>query len=491
MAQSSTQPSSVTVLKLLSGPQLGAEVRLEEGEYLIGSDDGGDVVLQDDSVAAQHVLLKIRGGSALVEIKDQAAVVGEQSLSSGQQVEVPLPGVMALGTTYVAMGAEGTDWMSLLLPDIMGQRAAHTAPAEDHQDVASNESQDAAVDDVLAELVEPTQTPGRQSSRSFVGALLLSAGMITAALLFLEFRQDLMGWLEGDSALQQAAAGPSPADEAKAIVDRLGMDQVQITTQQDGTVVLKGYCDTESAEQHLLTSMKQAGIRAESHIWSKDELMSGIEQTLGRLGAENLIHHYLGAGAISLQGYLGEDLSEEELRIILRNDVPGISRIDAKVNTLADSVTDLRQRVRDVGLGERVTVKPSGAMILAQGVLGPLQMGLWKKTAQAFAAQTHGLPPLQSRVKLKEDQVVQTAVNRSEVEDQMFEPDELEIGKPKLSVRGVVVGPDEPGFALLTNGAIVSEGDKLDGSYTIYKIEFNRIIVRNGKKEFIYYVGEG
>ena len=482
---------SLTVLKLLSGPQMGAEIRLGDGDYLIGTDDDSDVVLQDDSVAPEHVLLRVRGEQALVEVKDRSAVIGKHGFSTGEQTEISLPSVIGLGTTYVALGPEGTDWLSLALPDTLGQRP-DSSPEEAPPDIDAEPEapQETEVDDMVSELSKPPQPSGRRSSGPFIGALLISAGMLTAAVLFLEFRQDLMDWLEGNTPPSQSTSGPSAVERAQAILDKLGMDQVQLSARQDGTVVLQGYCDTQSAENSLMAALEQADIRTENHIWAGDELMQAIAETLSRLGAQALNYRYLGKGAISLEGYLGENLAEEELLVILRNDVPGISRIDAKVRTLADSVADLRHRVRGVGLDGLVAVEADGAMVLAEGILDPPQMALWQKTAQAFAGDTHGIPPLESRVKFRQIDI-KASDDTGDTMPETIQPMQAEIPKLKLSVRGVVIGPDEPGFALLGNGAIVSEGDTLNGNYMIKKIEFNRIIVRNGSKEFVYYVGEG
>ncbi|MGC8718462.1 MAG: FHA domain-containing protein, partial [Thermodesulforhabdaceae bacterium] len=38
-------------MKLLSGPHLGAEVALDPGAYIVGSEDSCDLVLMDSSLA--------------------------------------------------------------------------------------------------------------------------------------------------------------------------------------------------------------------------------------------------------------------------------------------------------------------------------------------------------------------------------------------------------------------------------------------------------
>lgn len=60
MAQSARKSSCL--LKIFSGPNIGAEVPLQDGVYVLGSDDDCDLVLADHFIAPRHAQLELSGG---------------------------------------------------------------------------------------------------------------------------------------------------------------------------------------------------------------------------------------------------------------------------------------------------------------------------------------------------------------------------------------------------------------------------------------------
>lgn len=72
---------SSVVLRLFTGPHMGAELVLEPGEYVLGSSLDCDIIFQDSSVAPRHIRLVVEANPAsirVIPLEGEALVAGEQ-----------------------------------------------------------------------------------------------------------------------------------------------------------------------------------------------------------------------------------------------------------------------------------------------------------------------------------------------------------------------------------------------------------------------------
>lgn len=464
-----------TVFKLLSGPQRGAEIPLDDGEYLIGSDEDCDIVLLDDSVAGHHVLLNKQGEKLQLTARDQAVLVGAYELPQGESTDIPTGTVFGLGTTYIALGLPGVDWLSLPLP---GRPAPHEATGANPPTFAPPPSAHA-----------PASRFERH--RKF---WIITAGMVVILTFVLAlFRHDLSIWLS--TGQKAAVLSDHTLEHAKKILADLGMTEIYISENHRGDIVLRGDTDTKVARERLLDALKQAGIPVISYVRAIDVLRRALRKSLNRLGSGQLTFDYLGQGAVRLHGLLNEDIAREELLIMLQQDVPMISRIDdAQVRTLADSVADLRERLRTDGLASLITVVAEAGAIVTSGELDAEQVLLWQKIKDAFTAATQGTPELISYVKMRNGDALteaKGAVAPTPRPEARVAPMPHTHAALQLSVRGIVIGTGKRPYALLSNGLRVSQGDALDENHVIDAIELDRVVVRNGAQTYVYYIGEG
>lgn len=71
---------STVVLRLFTGPHMGAELVLEPGEYVLGSSLDCDIILHDSSVAPRHLKLLVEGNPASIRaipLEGKALIAGE------------------------------------------------------------------------------------------------------------------------------------------------------------------------------------------------------------------------------------------------------------------------------------------------------------------------------------------------------------------------------------------------------------------------------
>lgn len=124
------------ILKIFSGPHMGAEIPLMPGDIVVGSGESCDVILHDSTVAPQHVHITVPADSgtspvlflrtldsqiALMEMEEEDAQApdeeGEQTPEQEDGLrpflgEMPWPAArpVMLGTTCLAWQVEGESW---------------------------------------------------------------------------------------------------------------------------------------------------------------------------------------------------------------------------------------------------------------------------------------------------------------------------------------------------------------------------------------------
>ena len=52
-------PSPAHLLKVFTGPHVGAEILLSDGDYVVGSDDACDVIFSDRFIAPRHAKITL------------------------------------------------------------------------------------------------------------------------------------------------------------------------------------------------------------------------------------------------------------------------------------------------------------------------------------------------------------------------------------------------------------------------------------------------
>ncbi|MCP5315855.1 MAG: hypothetical protein H6955_20020 [Chromatiaceae bacterium] len=492
-----------TVLRLLSGFQSGAEVLLSSGQYSIGSGDENDVVLQDATIAPEHLLLRIDTGGLWVEARDRDVATSGGLLASGEGKELPFGSVIGLGRTFIAIGAEGTDWDSLPIPEPVTEDRSAPRSASSGADAAApservgDDTSDPSSGDVSRSGAAPEtraldfkvdtdaapsavgKRAGVWSRRSVavIGAIVAAVGTLVVVVFY--------GTVSETPMAQRGESWAGRLSVGKSLLSQLGLVSVAVRVGRDGTLVFEGYTGSESAKAKLSDALKQRGIPAENRTWPLDLLRRSVGQTLARLGGADLSYEVAPDGAVNLRGYLGQDLAEDELVAMLRTDVPGISRVDSEVRTLAGSVAALRKAVRDAGLEKQVSISSDGGALVAEGVLSRGLMSTWGNVARRFDSDTGGVPELVSRVKALEDSFDTPlgTVRPSTAKDPAAAL------QTRLVVIGIAIVKDQVAFALFSDNRVARVGDPVDSNYVVESIASDRVTLRYGNQAKILYLG--
>lgn len=126
------------LLKVFSGPHVGAEVVLPHGESTIGSSDACDVVLDDKLIASQHVAVNISDDTIECRsLENQSVLVDGKPVD--QAVIRPYQ-YFTIGTTHLAVGPADSPWPTLDFSDFQLREPLEEGPGAESDEPVEEET---------------------------------------------------------------------------------------------------------------------------------------------------------------------------------------------------------------------------------------------------------------------------------------------------------------------------------------------------------------
>jgi len=121
-----------TILKLLSGPHVGAQAAVPAEPLIIGSSDEADVVLSDPHIAPRHCKLYTTAEGVQVEREEGVLYLDGKKTADSKFTLAP-GHILTLGSTHLAIGPKGQPWPTLVLPEIreIEEATEEEKPAEE------------------------------------------------------------------------------------------------------------------------------------------------------------------------------------------------------------------------------------------------------------------------------------------------------------------------------------------------------------------------
>ena len=194
-------------LRVFSGIHLGAEIELEDGAYVMGSDDSCDLIFGDSSLVVRHAVLRVtsseKGPQVTVEPLDGPVTLNGEALQQEQPVLPRRP--FSLGQVLFAWtetaSAGNAAWQEVEDVIARAHRPAE-APSPDNARAAATTSAAAAPDannagspDETAPLSMEEASPAEGASEPprSSGRVLRKAGVALAVVLLGMLSPDLEG----------------------------------------------------------------------------------------------------------------------------------------------------------------------------------------------------------------------------------------------------------------------------------------------------------
>jgi type III secretion system YscD/HrpQ family protein len=452
------------ILKVLSGPHLGAEVRLTAGDYRLGRDDSCDIVLSDRSLRGEHALIAIGPDGVKVQ-----SLAGEVRIDHDAHRDaarlLPFFTVLGLGTTHVAIGPEADAWPDLL-PPAAGTPAAIAAVAPT---VAGAVPAVAEAAPETSPAPVTSRMPLHRGHRLWRGAarvagplvLLLVIGAGVAAT-----RETLM--VERGIELAEplpAESQPTPRARVMAILQDEGITGgLDVAEDRRGRLVVQGHVDSSAAQAVLAERLKRIAEPVQLKVVAGDRMVETARDTLTALGYD-LEVAYAGEGVLRLAGYVPEASDLQRALDIVQRDVAGLAGIRNQVLSDRAILSSLEESVRKADLDESIRLRlEADKKITARGSLQTERMPAWT-TIQADFDRRYG------RYLEIVSQVAETRRDQP-------------LPGVQLNVRAVGFGGLP--YVILGDGGKYLEGSVLQEGWTIQRIHPREIVLSKGGQLYVH-----
>lgn len=315
-ATASRDPASgVTVLpvllKVLAGRHADADIDLESGATLVGSDHHCEIVLRDDGIEAEHLLLRVSEDRFTVRVLGAPVLVDGQLASSGQVLNYRPGMTIEMGSATIGLAPVGFDW-----PAEFARRAHANASAnvESGSEAATAETSGDVAD---------TASSGLAGFLSRHRRKLVIGGVAASLLLLVAIVAGAGGFGPQLPTLAEREA------VARDLLSRLSLTEVAVETTADGRISLVGYVP----DQRALLRLRQRAAEQEISVraYPASELTRFAVEWLGSQNLKAEVT-YLGAGVLEVVGQdpAGRQLSAAAERLAL--EVPGVSSVRQRIS---------------------------------------------------------------------------------------------------------------------------------------------------------------
>ena len=336
------------LLKIFSGPHVGAEVELQSGETTIGRSEECDLVLSDRLIAERHVVIDISGQSITCR-----TLGTETFLLDGKSVESaelrPFQ-YFTIGTTHLAIGPADKPWPHFDLSDFQLRPPVESAPVE-----AAEEGQSKTSSLRSGEQEEESLPTVRRRvfSKPVIAISIALFLLANAAFVFGGFSN---GWLDAKPTVKLSRSEnlPLPPDTFDT-VSREFLPGITIE-HSNQRLQVNGYVIKESDRVKLLDAAKISDPHVLFKVRSTESLLATVEEMLAQNGfSEDWSATIAEPGVIKITGSLHDDAHIAQWQATLErieDDVPvkelivDVERPEATVN-IADNTAPVTTSVPD------------------------------------------------------------------------------------------------------------------------------------------------
>ncbi len=483
------------LLKIFSGPHIGAEILLQPGTYEIGRGQECDIVLQDEMIGDKHARITIDKDVISVSVIGQKPVLleGVPILVQDEQSEVSLSEyeTLTLGTTHLALGKPNGDWSKIRFPSLL-RKADLDAPraprAEDNppKPVGSMGWLDRLQKNLNGFLANVginglpvnkkaganrkpvANNPAMQKfkqllSRLSASRLLKYVQVFAAVLLGIS-----LGLTPAVFSFTSVKVKNEPdyllLETIESVLDSPEFSGVRAASITEGNVLIEGYVSNNADKLKLQSALQQIGLEATLKVRTGTQLKRSADTILKVLGFGHLQAQYQPHGKLDINGYSADKSAWLQARETLLKDIPGLEGIvDDGVQDIEARRSSLQKYIDKHKLDDKLVIKTgTDGELTVYGVLGPQELDEWRATLKQFQGKYGGMPVIRSKVHDTREVI-------------------------ELAIKSVRIG-DVP-YLVTDDGAKYLEGSVLPNGYMVKSILSDKIVLSRNSVEAVYYLG--
>jgi type III secretion protein D len=456
------------LLKVFSGPHLGAETPLADGEYLVGRGPNCDLIFDDVTVAGEHLKLRISGGTV------HAAPLGDARLMVGGQATdgctVPIREYITIGTTHLAVGYADEPWPLKPLPEL---KLGSVEPPSRTP--------------VAAEPVA-TQSPAPPRRRR-VWPMVVAASALSLA--------PVSGWAIWSGFFEPAELQATPPDftgsQLAEILDRHGVSGTVKSEKGERGWIVQGHVADRETRKTLETELKPMLPDSAIRLWDSETLAAASGEVLAAFRLA--VAATPGApGEVVFRGRVPDAGLWARVRERIRHDVPALASLTDDVLTgTGRTLRDSKGKPVDAA-----TAPPAPPIAISLLLPPPSRMPLG--VASSGAKSSAGPAPASSRqgpavnppttVASASAPVSAPSSNASvNIVPATTLTEKPDVAPPALAYQSVSVGAAQ--WIRLADGTRVSVGGRIAGGYEITRITDEQIEAQRGETRVVYRLRTG
>jgi len=368
------------ILKVLTGVQIGAEVALAPGEYLLGSGADDDVQFIDVSVKPGHARLRIDPRAISVRAEADAISLndGSQLAAKGDWREIQPLDIVRIGAVTFAVGLPNAQW-STVTEEIAPRVAAPEAAAPQTPDKVRR-----ALASRLPEQV-----------RAMVIPITTAVGLIVFAI-----------WL----AVGANRGAPNRSEDAKkdfeTVREALGKlpfaRQIEARQDVDGQIYVAGYVNSAVERRAAAGAIDKTGVPAHMRI----EVLAFLRSEIDNLISEEKVkvsYSLSPTGELTLNGVILSEADANKFVSRVQDGVIGLKKIDSKIRTGKALLVEIERLARVSQIDQKIILRLEQNVVEANGVIGADKIDAWVGFLQAYSKHFSADIGLRSYVQLQYD----------------------------------------------------------------------------------------
>ncbi len=428
-----SEKDSRPLLKIFAGMHNGAQLRLFDGTYKIGSSDDCDIIIKDEGIAENHMLLNCASGRFMVTPRQGIVYVDGHPVDDEQTNLYPQT-IATIGPVHFGLVTENANWSPEDLPTIR--------PLPDATQSDFSDRDQSALSSVLNKLTV--------RHAKFTGTLIF-----IVSCLFIS--------IYSFSSVREPDTNEHIARVNK-IFTEAQLSEPVIAIDKQGLMTITAYVPTRQEQKQLSEKLRSLSIPLQSHLFAEDDLNEACKTYTSEMQLPIDVR-YRGKGKVLVSGFVQNQENFDIVISQIRHNMSGVRKIYNNVKLLERVNPELSSVLQDSELSGKIDFKPTSKALIATGVLDMIERSRWQTAKDMIYARLGDNLNITDRITAKE-----------KIE---FTP-----GRIEMPIASVSIG-NYP-YITLQDGKVYFKGAAMKNGTLIKDIHPDRIVVEISGREYFY-----
>lgn len=440
-------PKGPYLLKLLAGPNQGAEIALNEETLIVGSGDTADIVLSDSLVAAEHLQLHVENDVLTLTALAPGIAYENKILEPNKPQVLDAFKPVGLGTSYFVVGPQQAAWPEFTLEQLL-QESKKEAKGKTSKRLAGK----------IKDLSD-TKIYILIGAIAFLFALIFFVWMISGGEDAVSFEQK--------QGARSVSSRKATFKELTSYLEKLQEEKgLQLESPDMGPILLTGYVKTFQERLDIERALRPYSDKVQVKLMAEGSILSSTKELLSMLKV-SMTPEILPNGGLKLTGYAASREQFDMFKKRIMQDIPGIQYIEGDLVTAKDIREMAEAFLEEAGLKGKVGVGVQNDTLVFAGYLSQQQEDIWIETyTKIREALSRYLSIYQNVYVLKDKDFLRWVFGDN--------------------IDSVTASKNR--WVSLVNGQKLFEGAKLEHDYVLTGIQTDRLIISKGSTQLVFMI---